>query len=65
MTAMTFRDACADKPVSSNRRVALQYELARLKAQYRFDPSDDDLLERIARLHAELVALDRGNGSAS
>jgi hypothetical protein len=55
-----FCDAAPDKPVSANRLVALRVELARLKARWRFDPSDDDLLMQIADAHAELVALERG-----
>lgn len=59
-------DGYADRPASSNPRVELQFEIARLKARLWADPGDSDLIDRIEQLKAELRALDHtGNGSGS
>lgn len=61
MTTLFFCDGITRKPAvtTSNQRIALEYELAKARALYTFDPADDDVLERIADLHAEILKLDR------
>ena len=60
---MFFTDAYADKP--RTQRGELEQEVRRLKMQYWSDPSDVELLDRIALLEDEITALDHQHRGAS
>jgi hypothetical protein len=58
--------ATTNRDASRILRATLLFELTRLRGLHWADPSDIDLLERIARLKAELAAVDHtGDGGAS